>query len=318
MAAIGAPSTVNTPKATNAEREGSGEQLNLFQMEDQDSQIGDMLMEFEGDGREAENAKPDRSSPKPNREGDDDEGQEEEEVDDSDDEEGLEEEEDDLDFEEDDEDEEDSEDEEEDEEDDEDKDAVIARLRKQLDEQYALKKDQREEKKEEAPVQESLKLQVSLDDVEDAMTDPEKMIGLLQTVFDQGREAILRNIPNIVASTVHRQTTVQSAVQTFYEENPKLKEHMNYVGFITNQVQDEHPDWTVEQILNEAALRSYKGLGIKVTAKQREEERQKNVRYGKGVKKEKPAFASKPRGGGRRGISKDMRSSMQKQIDELL
>lgn len=325
MAAIGTPPKANAPKATVGEREtSSGEPLDLYNGSQQESQIGDMLKDH--GVSTPKNAKPDGPQTRQDEDeeqyhtpdGDMDPDFEPEEQDEDEDLEGYEDEDE---YEDDEEEEEDDleEDDEEEVDEEDDKDEVIARLRRQLDEKYASgQQTEAQEQGDKTPASEQLKLTLDNELVEDALADPVKMVELLQNVFEQGREAVLRNIPNLVASTVQRQSVVQTAVQDFYVKNPKLKENMNYVGFITNQVQDEHPDWTVEQILNEAAVRSYKGLGIKVKAKAREQKRQENVKSGKGPKKEKPAFATKPRGSGRRGVTKDVRSSMQKQIDDLI
>lgn len=162
------------------------------------------------------------------------------------------------------------------------------------------------------PEPEPIQLNLTDEEIAEAQYDAGKLRKLLEKVVLSTREQVLRGIPNVVASTVARQTSITNAITTFYENNPQLKEHMDYTGYVYNQVEGEHPDWNLQQVLEETSIRAHHNLGLKVVAVKREQERKD---AGKG---QKPAFARKPSGAGSRQGVQDTRTEMQKDIDAML
>lgn len=73
-------------------------------------------------------------------------------------------------------------------------------------------------------------------------------------------------IPNIVASQVTHQQTLTQAAERFYNEHQPLAQHKPLVASHVTSVASEHPDWGLEQIMAEAASRSYAQLRLTATA----------------------------------------------------
>ena len=73
-------------------------------------------------------------------------------------------------------------------------------------------------------------------------------------------------IPNIVASQVTHQQTLTQAADRFYNEHQPLAQHKPLVASHVTSVASEHPDWGLEQIMAEAAARSYAQLRLTATA----------------------------------------------------
>ena len=142
--------------------------------------------------------------------------------------------------------------------------------------------------------------------VEGALYDAEKMTELLNNVAVAVREQSLRAIPKIVDSTVTRQTALRNAADNFYNSNPELAAHKDYVTYVVQQVEGAHPDWTLAQVLEETATRAKASLGIRQQAVDRENERTS-----------KPAFAQGPKGSSR-APAVDTRSELQRQIASVI
>ena len=73
-------------------------------------------------------------------------------------------------------------------------------------------------------------------------------------------------IPNIVASQVTHQQTLTQAADRFYNEHQPLAQHKPLVASHVTSVASEHSDWGLEQIMAEAAARSYAQLRLTATA----------------------------------------------------
>jgi len=136
---------------------------------------------------------------------------------------------------------------------------------------------------------------------------------MLNRVYDRAREDTIREIPELVEKTQERQQTMQQAVQSFYEDNPELREYKDYVSHKANEIQAENPDMDVEDLMEETAKRAKQGLKLKEKA----EETEQNRREKEEATDNDPAFAPKARGE-RGGSGQDNRSGQQKQIDELI
>jgi hypothetical protein len=110
-------------------------------------------------------------------------------------------------------------------------------------------------------------------------------------------------LPSIVASQVRQVRTLDKAVEAFYEDNDDLVSVRPTVGAIADQVVAENPDWSLDRVLGEAAVRTRKTLGFpdptKATPK----------------KVVKPSFA-KSKGSNRK--PKPKVSRLQQDIDDLL
>lgn len=158
---------------------------------------------------------------------------------------------------------------------------------------------------------------ISEEEFEQAMSSRESLNNLLVKVVAHTSEKLTRDIPQLTLKTLQRQQEISSAVNNFYRQNPELVEHKEYVGYLLEQVRQELPKANIGEVFSETAKRAYKNLNISKQAVERENQR----RSSNGAATEElegPAFASKPKGGGKRSAPADTRSEQQKQIDELI
>ena len=119
------------------------------------------------------------------------------------------------------------------------------------------------------------------------------------------KESILKELPQTVTKLTTEQIETRKIVTDFYDENVELQSVKPFVAQITNQVASEHPDWTLPQVLEETAQRSYKALGLK---KKVEEQTSKGNK--------KPAFVDTTRN--RRGDANTQKSKLEKELEELM
>lgn len=119
------------------------------------------------------------------------------------------------------------------------------------------------------------------------------------------RENVLKDLPKTVNSLTHQQIEARKTVDTFYGEHPQLATVKPYVAQVVSTVAAEHADWELPRVLEEAAERTYKALGLKRQVEKAE--------------RKKPAFAPTQTGGGPRGRSSDPSlSKLEQEIAELL
>ena len=103
-------------------------------------------------------------------------------------------------------------------------------------------------------------------DLEDVYEDPTKFNQILQQVasysLKQAEQKILANIPEIIQSHLQETLSAKELAEKFYAENEDLQNVRNVVRACAEQVAQENQEWSVEKVLNEAAKRTRKTLGI--------------------------------------------------------
>jgi len=107
-------------------------------------------------------------------------------------------------------------------------------------------------------------------DPNDLLDNPTEFNKLLNVVYRKGVEAgvplamerSLLAVPQVVVSQIQRSNVMKGLVDDFYKANEDLKPVRRTVGLVANEVHSEHPDWTVQQVFDEAALRTRKVLGM--------------------------------------------------------
>ena len=108
-------------------------------------------------------------------------------------------------------------------------------------------------------------------DIDEVVASPEKLEKVLKEVQRRTEvsttETVLRAIPQLIISQVQQQNALRDAAKDFYEVNNDLAQVKQTVGAVANEVQAEHPDWSLEQIFEETAPRTRKLLGMKESAK---------------------------------------------------
>lgn len=115
-------------------------------------------------------------------------------------------------------------------------------------------------------------------DFDEVLTDPAVFSKCVKDAVSKVLQAHMDNIqvgaiekmqtviPNIVASQVTHQQTLTQAAERFYNEHQPLAQHKPLVASHVTSVASEHPDWGLEQIMAEAATRSYAQLRLTATA----------------------------------------------------
>lgn len=96
----------------------------------------------------------------------------------------------------------------------------------------------------------------------------------------------MEQTPQVVTRHVNEANNARDMKKNFYKANPALEAVQGYVAQIANSVAVENPTFTVDQVLEESANRSYKALRIDKEAIAKKE------KPGKG---KKPAFANTPK-----------------------
>lgn len=96
----------------------------------------------------------------------------------------------------------------------------------------------------------------------------------------------MEQTPQVVTRHVNEANNARDMKKNFYKSHPALEAVQGYVAQIANSVAVENPTFTVDQVLEESANRSYTSLGIDKEAIAKKE------KPGKG---KKPAFAKTPK-----------------------
>jgi hypothetical protein len=86
---------------------------------------------------------------------------------------------------------------------------------------------------------------------DEVMKDSNNFNALLTTVVNTAVERSLRLMPQIATQLVDQQITLKTVVNDFYTDNKDLVPHKKYVGFVSNEIAAQHPDWGLAQILQE-------------------------------------------------------------------
>jgi hypothetical protein len=190
----------------------------------------------------------------------------------------------------------------------EDKDTLIASLRKSLADRDGGEEE--EEVKEEGGGEEEEFSLLDGQDLEQVLDDPAKFETMMRSGYERYGNLLMKkfltSIPQVVMHQVRQQSVIRSAVDAFYGENKDLQDYKKLVGATINEVVAENPDWKMDKVFNDAAVRTRKVLGLKKVAE-----------GSKGKKKGNPSFA-KPKGkSGKSGV-KSKPSKLQTDIDSLL
>lgn len=98
-------------------------------------------------------------------------------------------------------------------------------------------------------------------EVDRLFDDPSSVLNtLLNKVYQRGREAALEDLPTLVESHARQVVDVRLQADRFWKENSDLREYQDFVGVVANQVVNENPNWTLDQVYNETAKRTRERL----------------------------------------------------------
>ncbi len=157
------------------------------------------------------------------------------------------------------------------------------------------------------------------EDMEELAGSKEGLNKLLNAVRTKTIQEMMVVLPNLAANLVNQRTTLQNAVDKFYEDNEDLGKHKDYVGLVAQKIMSDHPGLGHETMFKLVEKTVRKSLNLK----KKVEAIRTNEKEGKKGKKRtddsKPALDRKGAGGGgsARG-SKDTRTEVQKDMDSMI
>lgn len=173
-------------------------------------------------------------------------------------------------------------------------------------EELAGKGDQRQEEPQEQIKLDTVFEDINLDDIIDSEENfKEFFTKFASAIRTSTTENVLKMIPEVTGKFIIQKEAMNKVRDNFYSNHPELANVKQYVANVANTVSAEHPDWTVPDVLEEAAKRTKDALGLKNVIQK--DERRKS--------RKKPAFA-KTRGS-KRGKAEPKLSALQQEIDDL-
>lgn len=150
-------------------------------------------------------------------------------------------------------------------------------------------------------------------DIDDVLSSSENLNKLLLAVYNQGLQESIRMAgehfsttgPSMIQQHVNQHLTMRELVDNFYQENQDLLSVRKTVGAIANEVSQEDPNLTIEQVFAEAAKRTREALGIPAPSNSQRDQR------------ERPNLPSRRQPGNRRNGTNQL-SGIAKEIDDLI
>ncbi len=147
--------------------------------------------------------------------------------------------------------------------------------------------------------------------VDDLIDDPKKLNTLLNSIYLKARDdakedaakAVLTALPGVVSSEVTATTNTNAVVSEFYQNNEDLVVVKKTVMAVAAQVHADKPEFGYKEVLNEAASRTRKLLGLRTPVPKT------NTKF------DDPAFAG---GGTPRKPAHSGPKTLQHEIDELI
>ncbi len=141
---------------------------------------------------------------------------------------------------------------------------------------------------------------------DEVLKNKDNFNALLTAVVNTAVERSLRLMPTVAGNLVEQKITLNEAVRSFYTDNSDLIPHKKYIGFIANEITAQHPDWALQQILQETEKVARERLRIARGAQVGTPSAAGNggtiSRAGGGhTPPQNPGFVPSASGGGRRG-----------------
>lgn len=150
-------------------------------------------------------------------------------------------------------------------------------------------------------------------DIDEVLSSGENLNKLLLAVYNRGLEQSTRMaqeswqaaVPNVVREHVTQHMTMRELVDNFYAENSDLVNVRKTVGAIANEISQENPNLTLDEVFAEAAKRTRETLGLSAQGNTQ----QQNV--------PKPNLPTRRQPGNRRNGTNQL-TGVAKEIDDLL
>ena len=148
---------------------------------------------------------------------------------------------------------------------------------------------------------------IDMDDVaSDSAVFNKILHAVIARVEQRTTEQVLRTIPQIVGSQVQQQTYFKKMADTFYNDNKDLINVKQVVKACAQQLQKNNPEWEIEKVFAEAAVKTRETLGMSA----------KKVESDESITSAEDAAFAKSKGGSKSNL-KQQKSSLQAEIDEL-
>lgn len=88
------------------------------------------------------------------------------------------------------------------------------------------------------------------------------LLDFATTLKSEAAQTTLQAMPRVVGSVVQRQTTLNDIAREFYGKNKDLLPVKAYVGRVANEISAANPDFSINQVLEEAAKQARTTLGL--------------------------------------------------------
>lgn len=149
-------------------------------------------------------------------------------------------------------------------------------------------------------------------DIDEVLSSGENLNKLLLAVYNRGLQESIRMsqeswqtaAPNVVKEHITQHMTMRELVDNFYADNSDLVNVRKTVGAIANEISQENPNLTLDEVFAEAAKRTRETLGLPAL-----EQRQ--------TQPNKPNLPQRRQPGNRRNGSVTL-TGVAKEIDDLL
>lgn len=171
---------------------------------------------------------------------------------------------------------------------------TIQQLQAKVEELSEMNQQSREESGEPDPFQyEDQTFIQSDDELDNVLNSSEGLNKLLNQANQMAIQHVQKAIPKVIQANVAQQIQLQETVSSFYSENDDLKPHRTFVGKVSERIMSEHPDWSMQKVLEETAKEARKRLKLKSKA---ESKTKKNPGFAKSRKTGKRPDSGKLKG----------------------
>lgn len=161
---------------------------------------------------------------------------------------------------------------------------------------------------------------VTEEEARELLSDPHGVLKkIAERLYVKAREDTLKDIPQLVESAAGRQTALQQARTKFFSENAELVEAAKktpavarLIRMTADELQSQHPEWTVEQIFDETAKEVRGTLKLQKKASTIEKEATEGKKKASQVGKPRNRRRSAP------GRKTEKRSGLEKELDDML
>lgn len=107
------------------------------------------------------------------------------------------------------------------------------------------------------------------EDLDNVLNSSEGLNKLLNKANQMAIQHVQKAIPKVVQANVAQQIQLQETVSSFYSENDDLKPHRTFVGKVSERIMSEHPDWSMQKVLEETSKEARKRLKLKGKAEKK-------------------------------------------------